>query len=953
MKRLVLAVVAIGLSWGAARAADAPPITRYSLENGLDVVLVPDKRVPKVVVNVVYRVGALNEPPGRSGFAHLFEHLMFSGTEIWPKFDDSTAAMGITNNAWTTQDSTLYYMEGLSSTLPAILSIEADRMVNLGRSVEQFELDVQRAVVKNEMRQNIIDTPASTGIEVMWSGLFPKGHPYSRSTIGSVADLDKATLEDVRGFFNTYYLPNNAILVVTGDFEVDAAREMIARTFGLVPRGADVARPTPAPSEPTRVRIELDDRVPAPMVMLAYSGPPVGGAQNGALAIAAEMIGNEEYGMLRDRLVAKGLATYAAAYWFDAYMGGRMMIEAYGSSGTEAAEIETVLRETVSAFLAGPLDPADVERAKRKLLLQARVSREALKDQAETIATVTDMLGSPEKAFEDDPSLTNATPEDVLAAAKTVLAGADASVLIVRPGQRGGYPPLLADPTGEGQPFTAEPRPVVDVPKLALTEPKEAMLPSLETATLSNGIKVVHYRTPDAPIAYLAARGGAGWMNAPAGKEGLLDMAASMAVRGAGTRDFATFAKAASDIGAEFTATSDQLANYVTLSVPPETFAGGVTLLADAVKAPRFDKEEWDILVAETLDWLDRREADLPDVAERQTESILFTPAAGLPGPDWSEQSVRAIGRDDAKAAFARMFAPSATSFVSVGPMTIDDVAGALEKEFGNWTGGNGFEQRVLTLAQLPTGRRVVLIPEPGASQTAILVTRAAPGRDEPGHAEARAVLALLGNAFTSRLNQVIREEKGYSYGVRGSLYQRLPRQSALGIRTTVQRDTSGPALSEYFVGFDSLVTRPVTQEELDRSVQTTQLRLAGLAETSKALFTAITTVDGASVSFESEVGKLKQVTKLSLDAVRKTAVELSSLDNALIVLAGDPDVVLPQLAAIGITSAEIVQRGPRPTADRNAVLSGEDAVMQEPEVGGYGSTRAVHGCADAESCQP
>ncbi|MGE0500018.1 MAG: M16 family metallopeptidase [Rhizobiaceae bacterium] len=943
MKRLALAFGAFLVVSGPASSADAPPMTRYTLDNGLEVVLAPDKRVPKVVTNLSYRVGGLNEPPGRSGFAHLFEHLMFSGTEAWPRFDDATSGIGITNNAWTAEDRTLYYMEGLSSTLPVILSIEADRMANLGRSVEQFELDVQRAVVKNEMRQNVIDSPASTGYEMLWSGLWPKGHPYSRAVIGSVADLDQASLDDVRGFFNTYYVPNNAILVVTGDFDPDAARTMIAATLGLVPRGENVPRPATSNTEPTRARIETQDRVPTPIVALGFSGPAVAAEENGPLAIAAEILGNGEYGLLRRRLVNSGLATYAGAYWYSGFLGGRFLLEAYGAPGTDAAALEKELRAGLADFLSKPVDPADVERAKRTLLLAARIGREALKDRAEAVSAATDLLGRPELAFEDDPQLVHATAADVERAARLLLADDRSSLLTVTPGQRGGYPPLLADSTGEGAPFTAPEKVAVAIPVLDPTAEAEAHLPLRETATLSNGIEVVHYRMPEAPVAYVAARAEGGWTNAPAGKEGLLDMASSMAWRGAGDRDFASFAKAAKDIGANIGASSDVRASYVTLSVPPDAFSGGLALLADAVKAPRFDEGEWDILVGETLDTLARREADLPGVADRKAREIVFPQAAGRPGIDWSVAAVEAISLEEAKAAYHRLFTPAKTGFVSVGPMSVDEVKAGLEAAFGTWTSGEaGYEAQAISEATMPETRRVLLLPEPGASQTALLLARAVPGREEAGRAESIAVMRLLGGEFTSRLNSVIREEKGYSYGVYGSIFERPAKGSVMFIETTVQRDTTGAALSEYFKGFDSLATRPVTQEELDRTITAYKLSLAGLAETSGGLFDQVKWFGGAGLMLEDAVEGKREMTGLDLGQVREMALSLAPLDRSLVVVVGDPDVVLPQLAAIGLADVEIIERGDRPSADRDPALAG---VPVEPMGGALGSTRSVHGC--------
>ncbi|CAG0988303.1 zinc protease [Rhizobiaceae bacterium] len=930
--------------------AAEPPITRYTLDNGLEVVLAPDGRVGKVVTNLSYRVGALNEPRGRSGFAHLFEHLMFSGTDTWPGLFTAMEAIGANANAWTWEDKTLYYLEGVSATLPMLLSVEADRLANLARSVDQRELDLQRSVVKNEMRQNVIDQPGATGWEQAWTAVFPKGHPYSKTVLGSLADLDAASLDDVRGFFNTYYVPNNAILVIVGDFDVDDAKALVADTFGRVPRGAGVPRPVPAASEPTRVRIETEDKVPGADVGLVFSGPAFAAKENGALAIAAELLGNQEYGVLRQRLVATGLATGAYAGWEPGYLGGRFYLEATAAAGVDAATVEKELRDALAAFAAMPLDPADVERARRTILQAIRVAREPLKDRAEAIAQMTDMLGQPELAFTDDPRIAGATTADVEAAIRDILRLDDASTLVIKPGQRGGYPALFTESTGEGDAFTAQPRPVVAIPKLALRAPETASAPKAETAALRNGMRLVHYTLPGAPLAFVAAVAPGGWSSAPAGKEGLFDLAAGMASRGAGARAYADFARAAKDIGATVGASAGYMATMVTLAVPPDALDGGVALFADAVRRPRFDAPEWQVMTAETRDWLARREADLPDVAYRQGKGVLFPAAAGEPFFDWSFEALDAISLDDARAAFHRLFVPAGLSFISVGPQPAAEVVASLDKAFGDWIDPAA---AVPAIGRKPTAfpnrRRILLVPEPGASQTAIMVARAAPGFEEAGHVESDAVMRLLGDDFTSRLNSVIREEKGYSYGVYGHLLDSQPRGSALIIETTVERDNTGPALAEFFAGFKSLVEHPVEQGELDRTVTAYQRAMASLAETSGGLFSAVVSLAGESRTLDEVFGRMEAIAALTLDPVRAQAAKVASLDRALIVLAGDPDAILPQLKAIGIADVEVVERSEEAT--RALDLAGEQTDYSPGPR--EGSTRRVHDCGEGRNCDP
>lgn len=960
MKQVFLAfTVVLAVFAGAAAPAKAEPIVTYALDNGLQVVLVPDHRAPKVVMNLRYRVGSMNEPAGRSGFAHLFEHLMFSGTPAWPNVFGAHAALGNEINAWTTEDGTVFYVDGLSSSLPMILSLEADRMANLGRSVTQAKLDLQRSVVKNEMRQNVLDKAGASGWEAFWSGLFPKPHPYSRMVIGSVADLDAATLDDVRGFFNTYYLPNNAVLVLVGDLKVDDTKALIADTFGRVSRGADVARP--AVPEPTQARLKLvlEDRVPSPVVVVGFSGPAAQSPDNGALSIAAELLGNGDYGFLRNRLVSQqGIATYASASWTGGLLGGRFTFEAGAAAGVTPEALESAMKAAFADFQKTPLDPADVERARNGTLQAARLGNEALKDRAGTVSYNADILGDAQSALVDDPRVKTASAADVEAAVKRLLKPEDASVLVLKPGPRGGYPDALIGSSGTPQPFTAPERVAIDIPKHPAGQAPSAVLPTMETATLSNGIKLVHYTMPEAPMVYVAASAQGGWNSVPQGKEGLLDLAASMATRGAGDRGSADFAKATSDIGAGIGYQAGALTTTMTLGVPPEKLDQGLGLLADAVLKPRFDKTEWTVLMAQTVDWLNGREADLPGVAGRAAKAALIPQVPGKADVDWSAKALASISLDEAKAAFKAEFTPKAVTFYSVGPMPVATIAAGLEKAFGAWTSdAPGYAVEASPAARFNGGQKVLLVPEPGASQSALFVARPAPGTDEGERAESTAVANLLGDDFSSRLNSVIREEKGYSYGVSSYLLSPMKAGSGLVVATTVDRANTGPAITEILKGFSGLTTLPVAQDEVDRTVTVYRRALAGSAETSAGLFGSLIGAVGSGSTLEDQQSRMTARTQLTLDAVQKQALALSSLEPSLIVVAGDPDVVMPQLAAIGLKEVEIVKRDEagEQTAMRALDLLGTSSqtpLSASPwRVGDGGTTRAVHSCAGAKDC--
>lgn len=905
-------LVAVWLVLGGAAVAvgeDMPPVVQYRLDNGLEVLLSPDKKVPKVGMALVYRVGGMNEPAGRSGFAHLFEHLMFSGTAKYPKIDDTYSALGIQNNAFTEEDRTIYVIDALASTLPVLLSVEADRMANLGGEVDQRELDVQRDVVKNEMRQTVLDSAGQPGMQALRSALFPAPHPYAEAVIGSIADLDAAKLDDVKAFFDRYYVPNNAVLALAGDFDVGAVKAMIADTFGRVPRGADVAVPTAARPKPVTLRMEVTDRIPSPMVVLAVAGPPIGSAESTALTVAGDLLGNYEYGVLRRALVNTGLAINASAGWDPGRLGGRFMISATAAPGVKPDVLDAALRKAVADFVAAPQDQAGIDRARQTLRLGRQLSGEAMLDRARSLATRYDLYGEASPGLGDDPKLLALTAGDVEATVRQLLAPEALSVLTMLPGAaRSEYPAVLQASSGTATPIIAEPRPVVDVPVLAAGEAGRAALPPSETATLSNGIRLVHYETAGSPLVLLAASvsGGAG-SDVP-GEEGLIELTAMMMSRGAGERNFEAFSKAAKDIGADISDQTGMEQSAIVLGVPPANFAGGVDLLADAVQRPRFEQPEWDALKAEVQQGLAYRKMDPGALAYYAMEELAFPIPAGRAALEPTPEGLAVLTIPQAKAMHLKLFTPKTMTIYSVGSVSLATVTSELERTFGGWTNGSpGLTSVPHPSAAFADGLKVYVTASAGNSQAIINVSRPAPAFNDPGVLEAIAVARLLGGDFTSRLNQVMREAKGYSYGVGASVWSNIPTGGMLTVSSAVAADQVGTAIADIRAGFEGLASIPVAQAELDRTVMATALGTAGTVETSSGLFGLVMGAASAGMTAEEMNAKLDEIVALKLPAVQASAQSLASLERAIVVISGDPNSILPQLQAIGITDVTVI----------------------------------------------
>ena len=889
---------------GAADAQDVPQVVHYTLGNGLEVLLAPDHKVPKVGLTLVYRVGSMNEPAGRSGFAHLFEHLMFSGTPAYPRFDDTFSELGIDNNASTEDDGTTFVDGGLTSALPVMLSVEADRMANLGDDVTQEEFDLQRNVVKNEMRQNVLDAPGARGGIALRAKIFPQPHPYAEATIGSIADLEAAELGDVKAFFARYYVPNNATLAISGDFEVEAIKAMIEETFGKVSRGADVAVPVAEPPVPARARIDTTDRVVSPFVTLAMAGPQIGTSDSSALGLASDLLGNPDYGVLRQELVNTGLATSASSYWDAKRLGGQFTISATAADGVTAAALETALRAAVQKFVASELDAADIERARSNVLLGRRVSVEAMLPRAQALADRYNLLGDKSYGLADDPLIVGLSRDAVQAVVRRLLKPDDLSVLTISPGVPGPVPAVLDESTGVPEPIIAADRPVVNVPKLAAGKPGKAALPPREIATLGNGIALVHYRVPGTPMTYVVVTVSGGYGSDTPGKEGLIELSSAMLPRGTEALDFEAFGRATKDIGAVVSASGDVARTAVVLAVPPDRLDAGMALLADTVLRPRFDPEEWQLLQKQVLQSLAYRKMSGAAVGYYALQDKVFPVPPGRGALDATPESVASLTLDEIKAMYGRQFTPRTAAIYTVGPNGIESVLPAIEAAFGTWQNDSaGVPMLKHPPAVVPDGLQVFIKPFDAEAQAVIYLVRPAPSFGEPGYLAGVAVTSLLGGDFTSRLNTVLRETKGYSYGIGASMANDLPAGGGLlSVSAPVQADKVGEALKDIVAGFGSLETTPVSEVELNRTVMSAATGNASVGETGGGLMGLVVGAEGVGMTAEQVQGMMDDIVALKLQDVQAEAQALSRLDSAVVVIGGDPTTLVPQLQAAGFT---------------------------------------------------
>lgn len=425
---------------GAAGAQAAPAIKyeKYTLPNGLEVILHVDRSVPIVAVENFYKVGSGDEKPGRTGFAHLFEHVMFMGSQNVPvgKFDEWLEAAGASNNGSTNFDRTNYYETGPSNALPLMLWLDADRMGWLLPTMDQAKLDLQRDVVKNERRQGVDNAPYGKSDETILPVLFPKGHPYSWDVIGSMDDLSAAALDDVKGFFRQYYAPNNATITIAGDFIPDSAKAWVQKYFGHIPRGAQaIARPVvPAVTLTRDTVLMLEDRVQLPRVYYTWHGVKAFSADDAALDALAEIVaGGKSSRLYRTLVYEKQLAQDVRMSNQAQKLDGMIQLVVTARPGVQPSEIDAEITRALSAVISDGVTDRELTRVKNGMRASMLDGLSSVARKAFQLSYYNYFTGTPDYLAQDLARYETLTPGDVQRVARTFLAGTPRVVLTIVP----------------------------------------------------------------------------------------------------------------------------------------------------------------------------------------------------------------------------------------------------------------------------------------------------------------------------------------------------------------------------------------------------------------------------------------------------------------------------------------------------------------------------------------
>jgi zinc protease len=770
-------------------AADAtvPPIayTERTLANGLRVFAVRDTSTANVSVQVWYDVGSKDDPAGRSGFAHMFEHLMFKGTRnlVDEQMDRLTEDVGGYNNASTADDYTNYFEVVPANHLQRILFAEADRMATLVVDPKVFASE--REVVKEELRSRVLAQPFGKLFYVYRPMAAYSVHPYARPGIGSIEDLDAATIDDIRAFHATYYRPDNAVLVVAGNFDpaqldrwVDQYFAPIGRPDRAIPR---VTVTEPEPKAPRSFTV-YEPNTPLPAVLVNYPLPPANHPDAPALTVLNTVMAGGQNSRLYQSLVYRDRLSVQAASFFDARQStGLFSLYAIMAGGKDAAEGEAALRREVARLRDAPVTDAELAEAKNELLTEAIASRQTAEGKAFQLAEAVLVNRDPRAADARIAALANVTAADIQRVARRYLVDARSSSVRYNPaeaapqGEKGDT--IALAPTVQAAPLTAP----ADIPVHARAPkgqrvlppepgaPVQVALPQPVETRLANGMRVIVVEKRNLPLVTAAFVTDAGGAMDPGGKAGLASITADLVTKGTATRSATQIAQAVESLGGSIESGAQWDGAGVTVSVLSSQLAPALEILADVARNPAFAAEELERTRAQTIDGVSVQLKDPGALSRIVAARAVFGDAPYGNMLSGSPTSLKAITREEVAAHWQAGWRPDRAALVLVGDITAADAQALATRLFADWK-PQGTAPRAAAITAASGKPRVIVVDLPGAGQAGVVVARPGIARSDPDFYAAAVANATLGTGFTSRLNQEIRIKRGLSYGATSQL---------------------------------------------------------------------------------------------------------------------------------------------------------------------------------------
>ncbi|AZS20562.1 MULTISPECIES: pitrilysin family protein [unclassified Caulobacter] len=863
------------------------PHTTFKLSNGLTVIVHEDHKAPIVAVNIWYHVGSKNEPVGKTGFAHLFEHLMFNGSE---HFNDdwfkALEKLGATDmNGTTNEDRTNYFQNVPTAALDQVLWLESDRMGWLVNAIDKAKLDEQRGVVQNEKRQGE-NQPYGQVWDIITESTYPKDHPYGHSVIGSMADLDAASLDDVKTWFKNYYGPANATLVLAGDITVAEAKAKAEKYFGDIPSGPPVTRQKEWIAKRTgSQRAEMQDRVPQTRIYKVWNTPGFGAADTDYLDLLGEVLVSDKTSRLYKRLVfTDQTATAVSAGVSPSEIGGQFLVTLTVKPGGDPAAVEKAFDEEFQRLLRDGPTPEEVAKVRTNNL--ANVVRGAERiggfgGKSDILAQNQVYLGDAGAYKRSLDRVRAAKASDLVAAGRKWLSDGDFT-LTVSP-----FPNYKAATVGADRKA---------MPEVGAQKPPSFV--KLHRGVLSNGLKVVLAERHETPQVQLSLLFDAGQAAETSGKAGVSSLAVGMMTEGTTNRDNLTLSRELAQLGASVRTSNGLDTSTVSLNTLTTTLDPALALYADILRNPAYTPDDLTRRKRLSIAGIQQAKQNPNAMASRILPVLAYGPSSPY-GVLSTEASVGSITRDDLIAYQKAWLQPKDATLIIVGDTTLEQIMPKLEAQLGGWTGAQARAKPSVTAA--PSKAAVYLIDKPGAQQSMLMVGNLVAPRDPSDEAAIDVMNTLFGGDFVSRLNMNLREDKHWSYGARSLVTGARGTRLFMAL-APVQTDKTAESFAEARKELLGIIgDKPITAAELAKAQNSLTLSLPGSWETAAGVGGSISELVNFNLPDSYPENYSNYVRSVTLDAATAAAKKVIKPEELIWVVVGDRAAVEPKLKAMGV----------------------------------------------------
>ncbi len=916
---------------------------KYKLDNGLTVILHEDHSLPVAGINLWYRVGSKDEPAKRSGFAHLFEHLMFMGTERVPgsKFDTIMESGGGSNNASTSSDRTNYFSSGPAALLPTLLWLDADRLEDLARMMDQEKLDKQRDVVRNERRQSYENRPYGKAELQIQEMMFPPGHPYHIPVIGTHEDLEAATVEDVKEFFATFYVPNNVTLAVAGDFDPKVIKPLIADLFGTLPKGADPQRRKADPVKLDGVkRATTHDKVQLPKIAIAYHSPAWYSEGDAEMDLVAAILSRGKTSRLYKRLVYDDkVAADVSAYQDSAQLGSTFRVDVVAKPGADLDAIEKAVDEETARLVKDGPDAKELEQRKADFELRMLNSLQAVEAKADKLNEYDYIWGEPNSFKRDLDRYRNAKPEGVRQWAEKVLTPSARLVMRIlpEPEDSSAKSEAPAAPVAEnkgvetkstptekaGDKKTAEsatPRPASprdNAPGAGAAGRFSPPMP--ESFKLSNDIPVLLWQKKELPIVsvYVVFRR-SGYIINDTERPGTLWLTADILDEGTGDYDALKFSDALQALGARLSPSADHDSLSVSLTVLKRNLDHALELTVDAIRRPKLAFEDFDRIRKLHLEELKQQDDEPTIVASRVATRLLFGDEQRYGWPVFgTTDTVSAMKFENIQLQYATIVRPDYATVLVAGDVDKSEIRTMLEGTLGSWRiPPLGNAERPHKKKPERDALEVAIVDRPGAVQTVIQFALPGPSYGDEKRVRYRLLNTLLGGSFTSRLNMNLREEKGYTYGARSRFVMRKDTGYVVAT-SSVRADVTGASINEFLREFRRIRGADVSVDEAIKARETLRTdAIQSFQSLSGMIGEGVERVMNG-VPIETLAADIEEMPGVGAPQLNALASWAFPLEKGVLVLVGDKKLILEQIKELDLPKPiEVDAHGARIAAE-------------------------------------